>query len=394
MEARLQREREERARLAQQQQEERERVRLERERQLQLLQQERAEARERERLERIRRMRHNARREQRAQAKRIRRQQRLRRQHEQRRMMRRYITGDIELCMQRMQEDAQKSLDSTPTPVRQPIPMSLDGIVQEVHGLSLKAPTIQQILLAQNRFSTRQQLEFYSDGSLINQGSEQVSMAFGVVVKTDEGAYEHAICGRVAGYASSALAELCGLLATILISPRNVPILVHIDNSSVVHNFQELVKDRESTSARQRLRSANAQWWTVIYQAYRAQGGMVRVQWVRGHAGNIGNSEADTFAKTAHRRDTGLWMLDPQKHLDMLCHVQFAGHTVDQDVRQVLKLQSAVRHHHQWMSQNRTREYVRNCESIAWTSTLRIVHNNNPLKTGYTSTMDSALRLR
>ncbi|KAF9196329.1 hypothetical protein BGZ49_002838 [Haplosporangium sp. Z 27] len=78
---------------------------------------------------------------------------------------------------------------------------------------------------------------------------------------------DYGIRGRVAGYASSALVELCGLLATIFISPRNALTLDYTDDSSVVHN------------------------------------------------------------KTARRRDTGLWKLDPQKHLEMLCHTQFAGRT-------------------------------------------------------------------
>ncbi|KAF9377104.1 hypothetical protein BGX21_003280, partial [Mortierella sp. AD011] len=394
-EARLQQEREERERRAQQEREERERrAQQEREEQerLELQQREEIERRRQELVRQAQQRREERERLRRELERRRQREQRTREKQIQRRRMRRYITGDVEACAQNLHEDAHKALDATHTPVRQPIPIIPDGIAQDVDGLALKQPTLRQIQFARDRLNGMQRIAFYSDGSVTNIGSEQVSAAFGVVVMTERGSFEPAISGRVAGYATSALAELCGLLATLLISPRNTPVDVYIDNSSVVHNFKTLVKERKSTTAKQRLRSADAQWWAMLYYAYETQGRMVNVQWVRGHAGNLGNIAADSLAKAAHRSDTGLWRLDQQRHHDMRCHAQFAKHTVDQDVRQVLKLQSAVRHHRRWLSQNRTREYIRDCDSISWTPTLRIVHNNNPPKTGYTSLTDCGLR--
>ncbi|KAF9419366.1 hypothetical protein BGZ76_004252 [Entomortierella beljakovae] len=58
----------------------------------------------------------------------------------------------------------------------------------------------------------------------------------------------------------------------------------------------------------------------------------------------------------------------------------------------VLKTQSIVRHHQRWLTQNRTKEFVRDCSAIAWTPTLRIIHNNNAPKTSFTSVQDCALR--
>ncbi|KAF9350765.1 hypothetical protein BGX26_011120, partial [Mortierella sp. AD094] len=122
----------------------------------------------------------------------------------------------MEIKVQRLHEDAQKALDAAPTPVRQPIPMVLDGIVQDAYGLLLQRPTLQLIQSTRDRLHERQRLTFYSDGSLINLGTEQVSAAFGVTLMTDTGSFEAVISGRVDGYATSAIAELYGLLATIL----------------------------------------------------------------------------------------------------------------------------------------------------------------------------------
>ncbi|KAF9367460.1 hypothetical protein BGX21_007386, partial [Mortierella sp. AD011] len=153
--------------------------------------------------------------------------------------MRRYITGEVETCAQNLHEDAHKALDATHTPVRQPISIITDGIAQDVDGgLALKQPALRQIQFSRDRLNGMQRIAFYSDGSVTNVGSEQVSAAFGVVVMTERGSFEPAISRRVAGYATSALAELCGLVVTLLINPRNTPVDVYIDNS--VHNFKTL----------------------------------------------------------------------------------------------------------------------------------------------------------
>ncbi|KAI7824322.1 hypothetical protein BC939DRAFT_502748 [Gamsiella multidivaricata] len=227
---------------------------------------------------------------------------------------------------------------------------------------------------------------------VIHNGTEQVSAAFGVVVSVDGGPYTTAFGGRVGGYASSTIAEMCGLLATILISPREENVDIYIDNLTVVNNFKELVQQRDSATARQRLRSADAQWWAMVHYAFLQQGQGISVHWVRGHAGHRGNEAADTVAKAAHGIDTGLWRLDATQHHDLKCHAQFATHSADLDLRRILKLQSAVRHHYQWTLQHRTRTYIKDWRSVAWAPTLRILHDNNPPKRLYTSLEDCRLR--
>ncbi|KAF9429323.1 hypothetical protein BGZ76_001454 [Entomortierella beljakovae] len=194
--------------------------------------------------------------------------------------------------------------------------------------------------LARQRFAAETNIMFYSDGSLINNGTDNVSTAFGVVVSINYGAVTPAINGKVLGYASSAIAELCGVLAAIIICPRDVQVTIYLDNSSVVQNFQTLVKGRRDATTRQKLRSAEAQWWAMVQYAYLKQGEKVTVKWVRGHAGNLGNEAADMFAKAGHRTSTGVWQLNPSQHHDMICHAQFGKQTEDIDLRQILKLQS------------------------------------------------------
>ena len=48
--------------------------------------------------------------------------------------------------------------------------------------------------------------------------------------------------------------------------------------------------------------------------------------------------------------------------------------------------------HHKWLSQKRTKDHIKDWEAVAWTPTLRIVHDNNPPLRLFTSRKDGRLR--
>ncbi|KAF9897455.1 hypothetical protein BX616_005561, partial [Lobosporangium transversale] len=192
--------------------------------------------------------------------------------------------------------------------------------------------------------------------------------------------------GRVDGYASSTKAELVGLYAAILVSPRNVPTTVYIDNMAVVVQFKDLAQKREASTERQRLRSKYAVWWAAISRALFKQGGKVTVKWVKGHAGNRGNIRADQAAKDAHFSE--MWTIKVLEHNDLRCHAIFENEVVEDDLRHLLKLQSAVRTHYLWASQNRVRNYIADWREVEWKASLHILHDGNTPRGLFTSPAD------
>jgi ribonuclease HI len=309
----------------------------------------------------------------------------LKKKKKNRQIMRRWDKGEERTW----KKDAWKEMDSEQTPCFRHL-RSDDRPMGDTNGVRLPHGTLNTIRAHRWLCEGKDEIILYSDGSLMNSGTQDISMAFAVVMQSDDGTYKTAISGRTSGYASSTKAELTGLYAAILVSPRNKPTTVRIDNMAVVTQFQHLVQQRPYCTERQRLRSPYSIWWSAIHNAYEHQGRLITVEWVRGHQGNEGNEAADKAAKQAHHGN--VWELDTTQHNDLQCHALFNDQPAEDDLRQILKLQSAARIHQTWKRQNRTERYIRDWTEIDWRSTLAIIHNGNAPKRLFTSTADCKKR--
>jgi ribonuclease HI len=285
--------------------------------------------------------------------------------------------------------DAKLELNKAKTPRERSLPSK--WTLRDIYGLIIPAHVEHELEEQRSRLEGQGPLEFYSDGSYFEDGPKPVSMAFGVVTMDQQTQrYRTVISGKTVGYASSTKAELVGLLATIMVCPRGTNATIYIDNEAVVQQFERLVENRETATARKRLRSPYAVWWAVIARAFEHQGRRIQVEWVKGHSGNPGNDMADIAAKEAHSKDA--WSLDLSKHTDMKCHALFKGQLVEDDLRQVLKKQSTARVHQRWANQGRTQAWIKKWEEVEWRSTIAIVHSRKSPRSLFTSTADCAKR--
>ncbi|GJJ77524.1 hypothetical protein EMPS_09883 [Entomortierella parvispora] len=100
-------------------------------------------------------------------------------------------------------------------------------------------------------------------------------MAFGVATVAPDTPLR--ISGRLQGFSSSTAAELMGLHAVIVAAPAAEHIILHLDNLSVVNNFNKLVKHKDRATTREKMRYNHAIQWAVIAQACNIRQGAVEV---------------------------------------------------------------------------------------------------------------------
>ncbi|KAG9061498.1 hypothetical protein KI688_007076 [Linnemannia hyalina] len=230
----------------------------------------------------------------------------------------------------------------------------------------------------------------YSDGSLLNSGTPEVSLAFGVVDLTQDNPLT--VQGRTDGHASSAKAELMGLLAAVLSAPPEQDIVVKLDNQSVVEQYSHLVKNRRDTLPRKRFRSTYAGIWAVLWQVVESRPGRVDVMWIKGHSNVHGNELADQAAKVAAQSASVPLMVDLTQQTDITAFAHCYGGLVEIDLRQLLKQQSTIHHHQAWASQRRVKRAIPDIEDAEWNSTLAYVHGRRAVFTFYSNSKDSHQR--
>jgi len=230
----------------------------------------------------------------------------------------------------------------------------------------------------------------YTDGSLIHSGTEKVAMAFGVVDLQQD--IHLPIKGRTDGHASSAKAELMGLIAAVVAAPDGQDIVVRLDNQSVVEQYQHMVQDRENTLPRKRFKKQLC--WTVgCFVPYvNKRQGRVEVKWIRGHNNDPGNELADRTAKEAAHGDTIPWVVDLTQQEDIRTFAFCRGALVETDLRQLLKQQTTIRHHQHWTSQRRVKKAIPHLDDVEWRSTLAFVHARRAVFTFYSNSKDTQQR--
>ncbi|GJJ75820.1 hypothetical protein EMPS_08178 [Entomortierella parvispora] len=259
-----------------------------------------------------------------------------------------------------------------------------------IGSLLVDQATANAITEAQIRPPAPAPRHIYSDGSLIRAGTVYSSMAFGVATVAPDTPLR--ISGRLQGFSSSTAAELMGLHAVIVAAPAAEHIILHLDNLSVVNNFNKLVKHRDRATTREKMRCNHAIQWAVIAQACNIRQGAVEVCWVKGHSGDPGNEEADRTAVNAQTSDSMPWTINQSHQQDFQFGAQFLQTNIDTDVRRLVRHQSCIRDHCSWMALKQTKKMNLDSSDIHWQSTLDIVHNNNNTGSFYTSPRDSSLR--
>ena len=103
--------------------------------------------------------------------------------------------------------------------------------------------------------------------------------------------------------------ELLAVYHAILLCPQNKNITIFTDSKNVIHTWKKLstMNKKQETGKRQKL--TNSLLWMNIRRLIATRTGIINLQWVKGHAGNLLNTLADTYAKEAKDNFKFAWNL-------------------------------------------------------------------------------------
>ncbi|RIA98310.1 hypothetical protein C1645_812862 [Glomus cerebriforme] len=93
-----------------------------------------------------------------------------------------------------------------------------------------------QLLHYQNIFESSTNLEFYTDGSLIDPAMNTMSMGFALIQSSSAAPYIE-FAARIERWPSSYRAELAAILVALIISPMNSTITIFTDSKSSIDHF-------------------------------------------------------------------------------------------------------------------------------------------------------------
>ncbi|CAB4423752.1 unnamed protein product [Rhizophagus irregularis] len=147
---------------------------------------------------------------------------------------------------------------------------------------------------------------FYTDGSLINLGTKEVSMGWGWVQIVQDAGFLNSIAtykhGLIHDWPSSSRAEAAAIYAALSASPASSVIRIYTDSQSAI---DDLKRCSSSTYSNSRLyyKTTNFELWAIIQKLIFDKHLTVLPFKVKAHSNFYWNDFADSLANTAHTAD-------------------------------------------------------------------------------------------
>ncbi|GBB91749.1 hypothetical protein RclHR1_01910033 [Rhizophagus clarus] len=148
---------------------------------------------------------------------------------------------------------------------------------------------------------------YYTDGSLVNLGTSEVSMGWSWVQLIHDAGYLNSVAtyahGTIRNWPSSTRAEAAAIYAALSVSPDDSTITIYTDSQAAIDGLN-LCASSSYTNSRLYYKTTNFELWASIEHSIRTKRLTVFPVKVKGHDGNYWNEFADSLANSAHHSDT------------------------------------------------------------------------------------------
>jgi len=147
-----------------------------------------------------------------------------------------------------------------------------------------------------SKYSNNKELEFYTDGSLYNIGTDNIKIGIGWI-QTNIDASPASFISSIENFPSSTKAETMALLTALLVTPPKCKITICLDSNVTIQNYNKI--NREDLSCRKQLKMEHIWIWKTIKYIQEQLNLSIELIKIKGHSGNQLNDKADLLAKSA-----------------------------------------------------------------------------------------------
>ncbi|GBB97861.1 hypothetical protein RclHR1_30910002 [Rhizophagus clarus] len=148
--------------------------------------------------------------------------------------------------------------------------------------------------------------QYYTDGSLINLGSPEVSMGWSWVQIIHDAGYLNSVAayahGTIRNWPSSTRAETTAIFAALCVTPEDSVVSLYTDSQSAIDGLHSCASSTY-TNSRFYYKTTNFELWASIECCIREKRLSVLPVKVKGYDGNYWNDFADSLANSAHQSD-------------------------------------------------------------------------------------------
>jgi ribonuclease HI len=224
---------------------------------------------------------------------------------------------------------------------------------------------------AQARLQLELEYEYYTDGSLIDRGTE------GEIKETKMGAawiqtegpvpLSSFKCG-VVDWPSSCRAEVTAILVALLATPKDSKVNIKTDSRNCIETFRSLSRIDPKRTYRRWLKIKNWSIWSNIMEVIKKKNINLSLKKVKAHSGVRFNEVADQLAKEANQLTAIKWIFKGCKNIQTA--IKWQGIIVEKAPREFIKEIVKTSNLCKWIEQKRNRrllgELVERQKKVAW----------------------------
>ncbi|GBC51595.2 ribonuclease H-like domain-containing protein [Rhizophagus irregularis DAOM 181602=DAOM 197198] len=188
-------------------------------------------------------------------------------------------------------------------------PLSADTAVASVTPVTIKSSAAAVFANSPLVVSLDSRYIFFTDGSLINLGTPDVSMGWSWMQIVPDAGFPNSIAtyahGLIRDNLSSSRAEAAAIYAVLTISPRDSEVTIYTDSQTAIDGLRSCSSSVYSNS-RLYFKTTNFELWAIIERTILSKNLTVLPVKVKAHSGNYLNDFADSLANIAHTASSSI----------------------------------------------------------------------------------------